>query len=31
MKVQINYIYKKITTSIITNTESGYWYTTLTN
>lgn len=28
--IQINYIYNKETTSVITNQEQGYWYTTIT-
>ena len=31
MGIQINYIYNGVTSSIITNQQNGYWYTTLTN
>jgi hypothetical protein len=30
MNIKINYIYQGEISSIITNQENGYWYTTLT-
>jgi hypothetical protein len=29
MKIQINYIYKDEITSITTNNDNSYWYTTI--
>ena len=28
--IQINYIYNKEITSVVTNQEKGWWYTTIT-